>query len=897
MGIDLTSYGFSWLADATVRASVPFALALVVAWGLSRRAARVRHATLAMAVFAALLFPAFSWLEPRWHMSVLPTPFTSPIETVQGNAREATPFAVQASVAQVTPVFPDGHVTLDPLVAKDLSREEPSEEGPFASTARSGAFPLGLTWRTGLLGLWAGGFLVGLGYLGLGIYRSRQVAKRASRNVDLEAAAIVMRLANELRLSRGVELIASPEVQTPMTFGWRRPVVLLPAQSSGWSSERKEVVLAHELVHVQRRDWLVQVLAQIARAFYWFHPLAWLAYKRMSIERERSCDEGVLSLGATPSVYARHLLDIAVGMQGRRENGTVLAMAHRTQLEGRLMSILENDRNRTRGHFWLAPVCLLMVGTSGALATTRTWAAPGQQEKQKLEEIQQEPKREPVDVPQANTKPEPHPNHGAHGQADPHAHSAQAHIERQTRFHHADPGADYSYFTLQRGAGKSPMKLNGHMWGIWDEDDLLKQPIWRNDERVRRIFEEARPLLEELRPYEEQLESIHQEMRPLHEQMEVIHQGMRSLHEHQEAIHQEMKPFHQRQDALHKEMGPFHQEVDKLRGKMEVYLKGQHEHHERLEPLHRRQEQLHREMEALHHQHERLQREIVPGRRALEKIHHQLRKLKEELATLTPENSRYGKLESEIDVAEKDLAIQQADIEKIKQHVSRVHDRLSPFHDKLSEIHKQMKPAQEIIEKLHHKLQPFNNEMTQFHERMEPIQEHLEHLQLEMEPFRQRLEEFHVALEPHHEKLQAVHEQMEPYHARMEPLHDAMKPIHAQLEPIWERMNEVLRKEVKAIWGEHVTQAVGFNDPAVRELLLDSRNELFGSVSWGWALRRDPQQIRLHAGWQSEDKELDRALKTLFSSRGWVLSEMDTEALDSVRLLFADTLSRIHYRL
>ena len=127
----------------------------------------------------------------------------------------------------------------------------------------------------------------------------------------------------------------------PMTWGVLQPVVWLPADAEEWDDERRSLVLTHELAHVRRRDALTQWIAHLALVVNWFNPLAWIAVKRVRDERERACDDAVLELGARPTSYADHLLDIV------RSHGTAngpmpaLAMARRSQFEGRLLAILQ----------------------------------------------------------------------------------------------------------------------------------------------------------------------------------------------------------------------------------------------------------------------------------------------------------------------------------------------------------------------------------------------------------------------------------------------------------------------------------------------------------------------------------------------------------------------------
>ena len=134
----------------------------------------------------------------------------------------------------------------------------------------------------------------------------------------------------------------------PMTFGILRSAILMPADASAWSEERRRVVLLHELAHVRRGDVATHLLARLALISYWWNPLAWFAWREFVKERERAADDLVLNAGTPATEYARHLLEVARSMQLAPATGwAAVAMVRRSQLETRLRSILASGVNRT----------------------------------------------------------------------------------------------------------------------------------------------------------------------------------------------------------------------------------------------------------------------------------------------------------------------------------------------------------------------------------------------------------------------------------------------------------------------------------------------------------------------------------------------------------------------
>ena len=165
----------------------------------------------------------------------------------------------------------------------------------------------------------------------------------------------------------------------PMAAGIFTPSVLMPEDANRWPLERLRIVLLHELAHVKRRDCLTHVIAQLACALHWFNPLAWIAARHIRTERERACDDLVLACGTRGSDYAEELLEIARVMRGGRYPallaGATLAMAHRSQLEGRLMAILDPRVPRSGVSPVTAALAVAAVACAlPALAAMQPWA-------------------------------------------------------------------------------------------------------------------------------------------------------------------------------------------------------------------------------------------------------------------------------------------------------------------------------------------------------------------------------------------------------------------------------------------------------------------------------------------------------------------------------------------
>jgi TonB family protein len=327
----------TWLADISAKATVVLAVTALAALAWRRASAATRHLLWLCGIVAVLVLPTASRLLPPIAVPVpLLGAFASPAAT--GDSEHAPTFARATSPA-------------------DAAQQAPATASDVAAPA---ARPLALSWPLGLLALWSLGVVAALARVGAGLVTVRWIARGAWPLADSACAAAVADVSARLGLRRPVRLLVSDRATVPMTWGWRRPVVLMPAAARSWDEARTRIVIAHELTHVVRQDAVTQGLARAMCALQWFNPLAWVAAQHLRVERERACDDSVLLLGTRASEYAAELLDIA--RTQRRVAWPPLAgvaMARPSHLEGRLLAVL--DRNRRRGAVTPRAACVAVA--------------------------------------------------------------------------------------------------------------------------------------------------------------------------------------------------------------------------------------------------------------------------------------------------------------------------------------------------------------------------------------------------------------------------------------------------------------------------------------------------------------------------------------------------------
>jgi len=159
-----------------------------------------------------------------------------------------------------------------------------------------------------MVAAWAAGVLVlSLRLMG-GWFLVQRLARTGSRPAGGESGEVFDRLCRRMAVSRPVRLLESTAVRVPMVVGWLRPVVLMPVSAlTGLTADQIVAILAHELAHVRRHDYLVNLVQSVAETLLFYHPAVWWLGRRIREEREHCCDDRAVAVCGDRLAYARAL--------------------------------------------------------------------------------------------------------------------------------------------------------------------------------------------------------------------------------------------------------------------------------------------------------------------------------------------------------------------------------------------------------------------------------------------------------------------------------------------------------------------------------------------------------------------------------------------------------------
>jgi beta-lactamase regulating signal transducer with metallopeptidase domain len=323
-------------------------LAAAVAFlSLQRSAADVRYVVAAIALSLMATMPVVTGVQTYRTVTAVKAAAAAEIAPSR-----SSPGPVEAGTRVAAASAPAGEIASGVVVSPSWRITRPAPVEPWLPV-------LVLGWLTGVA-------LLTLRLLGGWMWVQRMKSHGATA-AAAELQRIVARLSRRLRISRRVTLLQSSGVDVPTVIGWMKPVILLPVSAlAGLSSSQVEAILAHELAHIRRHDYLVNLLQTLLETLLFYHPAVWWLSRRIRAERENCCDDLAVSLCGDPVGYARALADL----EERRGTPVHLALAATggpLLCRIRRLLLAPPATHAGRGPVWLAGAAALVLVTGIAV--------------------------------------------------------------------------------------------------------------------------------------------------------------------------------------------------------------------------------------------------------------------------------------------------------------------------------------------------------------------------------------------------------------------------------------------------------------------------------------------------------------------------------------------------
>ncbi|MFB0552622.1 MAG: M56 family metallopeptidase [Phycisphaerae bacterium] len=314
---------------------------------LRKSAANLRYIFACLALGLIVLLPVITiqWVPvfaPNIAARIAPAPVSTVLPTLEMPAAETI---VIEKPAQSEIVTPSSSV---PWKQRAIDTLEPSL--PY----------IVLGWLIGV-------FALSLWHLG-GWTQLQRLRRRMVKQVDGTLHSKLKVLAQRLRVKQTVQLMESALVQIPTVVGWLRPVILLPASAlTGLSSEQLEAILAHELAHIRRCDYLINILQTIVEILGFYHPAVWWISYKIRAERENCCDDLAVSISGDRVCYAKALTSME---EIRAGYGRLAVAAGGGNLFKRIYRLLGKDSNDKTSFSWIPAVTVILLIIALVIPTT-----------------------------------------------------------------------------------------------------------------------------------------------------------------------------------------------------------------------------------------------------------------------------------------------------------------------------------------------------------------------------------------------------------------------------------------------------------------------------------------------------------------------------------------------
>lgn len=327
----------TWIAGYLIRSTVIFATALLLAFLLRRRKPLIASAVLNGTFVVLLILPVVYLLGPRSTVS---------IGTKKDVRTEAVPQLSDDNIQSVPAVLPEASRE---FVAWQIEEKQEAEQpAAIASSGSEGSAnvgnwaPLQASIPTLLVCVYGCGVAVGLYRLMSGwIYIGRL---QHETDASSEWKGNLLNCQQRIGLTREIRIMESDKISIPLTFGWLRPVILVPSSVRTIDNDTCHAILIHELAHIYRNDFFWLILWRFVEAVYWCHPLMWIVRLMDQPLREQTCDDVCIHVLKNKELYRQSILQIAANCV-RPATSLGLAMAQAGKLRQRLIHIATSEGN------------------------------------------------------------------------------------------------------------------------------------------------------------------------------------------------------------------------------------------------------------------------------------------------------------------------------------------------------------------------------------------------------------------------------------------------------------------------------------------------------------------------------------------------------------------------
>lgn len=341
------------------------ALAVMAGVALRRRSAQSRYLVAVGFLGLMLIAPALIWImivvEPE-RSTTVSLPSSKPVEVVAHRNAPSLPRLSAATSIDLGPA--------PSLAADEPNRLQPSTtsaDSPSASPVPSAGLRnwFGVAqqtlapWLAPIVALWLAGVLSFAIRPLWGLWTQSRLQRVGLSNATEEAQRLLQDLARRMKISRVVRIAQSALAPIPMVVGYVRPLILLPASVLvGMTPSQLESLLAHELAHIQRHDWIVNAIQVVVETLLFYHPAAWWLSHRIRCERELCCDDIALAVIGDTLTYGKMLLTLE---ELRHRSPVPSLAANGGDLVQRIERLLPHRRTRYAPHGWLAGSTVLVL--------------------------------------------------------------------------------------------------------------------------------------------------------------------------------------------------------------------------------------------------------------------------------------------------------------------------------------------------------------------------------------------------------------------------------------------------------------------------------------------------------------------------------------------------------